>query len=1653
MMNLGVHVMLAAAATVGATLAPPARRLDESADTQWMLGSYSRVTVPLDDPNTPSTSKRMAWTPRISGDGNWATFYSDSNYGDLAAGTGDYRDYQIYAADLRTHPYSVHLVFAHATKDSKAPEMSYDGKRVVLVNDGELHLGTRADDGTYSTANLHERWAAENADADPLPEALTSTGGASITESGSKWTIVYSGAKSTGYNVYKLTESAQDKLVLSTVNTDTTTEERAGEPEISADASTVVFQSKFDDTRPDHREEIWVYHDDDSRHQVTAQGRDCNDDEDNAPNDLLTALQQYWGDAAEFNFTSGGAGGVPITGVASTSCSWAAAAGIQSGVKTIGARTPSVSGDGRFVTFTTNWDAATALGAHEDPQSPATTIVFLFDSLLGVTTRVGTPARSDVSGQHTCCPTASSATSIAKCDFDDRLMGKCCDQKPCRLSALNPTVSADGSVIVFVSDVDHEGSSDVHKGDLEVFLHHVHTRTTRRVTYTYNDKADETFPHISADGRAIVFSSTAHYGSATPVTNKDVFLTRLTFGCDDPMATNYHADADVAECCVFPDAAALDGTPIAFDFTLDVNLTAALGRVVGSTAEQSAAGWQEELADDLACALRIPSNQIDASVVSATDLLAATSPSDGHFAVRVHIDSAQLAPSRRRLDAVDTKPAETAEQITARLVAQLRDARSAIWKGVASRYIYSVTKSPAGTPATLYTRDLGAAEASFTRGTLMRLTSPTDEDGWTTAKRESARPALSGDGKYVVLQSDSNLDDGDDATTFGDNVYHIWRHEIATGKNVPLLPDMDTGDDAKYPAVSADGKVVCFYANLPDTDQPHFPDHVSAAGSSSIYHWWVAKANADNTAFEAPKMVSWTSDSGRKLMTSKCAVSADGSTVVFSSDSRMAGSDSPGSKDYQAWSVKVADLDSGNAAVTLISGGVDSPTNPLNITGGSDCFSDGAVSADGAFVALRCKGKEHPDGTVPVRKTTHDGTAQDQEDEGFLYDRANDKLTLFTDLGPANQCYDKTRITAMYRDYWGDERPGYNFTDAGISVMTTSSCAFAAAAGMQPGVGNTGVGNGGLSIDDAGRYVAYTADFQLATAFGTHDPRLPVSELNGFVYDRVLGITTRFTNPPSFDHVGAGACCKEGELAGCDFDDRLMGKCCDQKPCRKGAGQAKISGDGQKIVYYADVNYDGVVGQLPEGDLELFLYHAPTSTSHRLTYTYHASSDDLYPHISADGKAVVFQTKHNFAGETVGDEDANDRGAEEDVWLMQLTYGCDDPRATNYVAGADIPECCVYDAETAVAYMDGAPTEQIALTLAPIKLDGAPMSAAELMTGDNAAEKCDAWQDALVDDLVCALRVSPTRVQLSSDDGGCAADGDAPLKVTVDLVMTATAGAPTPQELTAKLLAQLRDPNSALWKGRVSKYLKKEEAIGLSSTTLEPPPSPPPPSASPSPPPSPKPSPPPPKPPPPPSPSPPPPPPPATEVVKTEFTAAGDVQDYDYRTVRTIKEVFAEEAGVNVEAVSVTVMPASVKIIVEIEVLNAAAATTVSTKLQTKLADAVTATAFLEDAKVTVEQIDSAPAAVAPPASRGDQSLEEADDDAVVLADGDVAGIVVAAAVGAMALFVCGVMIGLYMCKPAKPPAEYAKKTATELTHIKKSPFSSPRAADAEVKV
>ena len=105
-----------------------------------------------------------------------------------------------------------------------------------------------------------------------------------------------------------------------------------------------------------------------------------------------------------------------------------------------------------------------------------------------------------------------------------------------------------------------------------------------------------------------------------------------------------------------------------------------------------------------------------------------------------------------------------------------------------------------------------------------------------------------------------------------------------------------------------------------------------------------------------------------------------------------------------------------------------------------------------------------------------------------------------------------------------------------------------------------------------------------------------------------------------------------------------------------------------------------------------------------------------------------------------------------------------------------------------------------------------------------------------------------------------------------------------------------------------------------------------------------------------------PPPPPHAAIITTEFTAAGDVGDYDAAKKEKIAEAFAAEAGVSVAAVDVTVVAASVKIFVEIAMPDAAAAVAaVLSTLQTKLADAAAATAFLADADVAPHQGDGLP--------------------------------------------------------------------------------------------
>ena len=111
-----------------------------------------------------------------------------------------------------------------------------------------------------------------------------------------------------------------------------------------------------------------------------------------------------------------------------------------------------------------------------------------------------------------------------------------------------------------------------------------------------------------------------------------------------------------------------------------------------------------------------------------------------------------------------------------------------------------------------------------------------------------------------------------------------------------------------------------------------------------------------------------------------------------------------------------------------------------------------------------------------------------------------------------------------------------------------------------------------------------------------------------------LGITTRVTVPKSMDAVqGFEACCVHASpsssyrMPGCSLENRLKGRCCDQSPCRSGTLNVEISGDGQKIIFSSDVNYEGT-GYLTDSDLEIWVHHVVTSTTHRITHTRSRSS-------------------------------------------------------------------------------------------------------------------------------------------------------------------------------------------------------------------------------------------------------------------------------------------------------------------------------------------------------------------------------------------------------------------------------------------------------------
>ena len=452
-----------------------------------------------------------------------------------------------------------------------------------------------------------------------------------------------------------------------------------------------------------------------------------------------------------------------------------------------------------------------------------------------------------------------------------------------------------------------------------------------------------------------------HYGAditSDSDGNKDVWMTRLTYGCDDTDANNYKVDADVAECCHYTDVSIGGGATSEVSLTLQVDLADALNRTLNTPADDSCAAWRDTVISDLACALRVPANLITSSTAGTCAALSADAGAKT-IAVSVTFHPSTSGP--------------TATELKNKLVTALKDARSQVWSGIATRY--TLKAIAASDSSMLFTRDSTDDAYEYFRGTSLRVSK-----GVGIGTRSSSTARIAGDGAYIVYESESD----ELGLGLADGVYHIYRMEVATGTKVLVTPvDQASTVDSKYASSSADGTKICYYSNAPNT-------HTNQCdGCDTEYQWWLATANAANTGFGTPKTISWSSADGRKATSNgRCQVSNDGSAIVFSTDSDLSAPSVPAASatpagDYQVWVTR----DDG-ATATLMSGGINDPSNTAAFNLGSDCY-DPTLNSDGSFAAFRCKKKVHPSGYQP-------GSTAD--DEGWLYDRAANKLTMFAEM-------------------------------------------------------------------------------------------------------------------------------------------------------------------------------------------------------------------------------------------------------------------------------------------------------------------------------------------------------------------------------------------------------------------------------------------------------------------------------------------------------------------------------------------------------------------------------------------------------------------------------------------------------------------------------
>jgi Tol biopolymer transport system component len=120
-----------------------------------------------------------------------------------------------------------------------------------------------------------------------------------------------------------------------------------------------------------------------------------------------------------------------------------------------------------------------------------------------------------------------------------------------------PSISADGSRVVFVSDRFLTPGGYV-SGSLEIFVYDFGTSSFTRITNTYPIQAASQVPTINADGTRIVFSSNYNFTGGNADRNYELFLRDLTTGTTTQITTTPGSGTEIRPSINF------DGTRVAF---------------------------------------------------------------------------------------------------------------------------------------------------------------------------------------------------------------------------------------------------------------------------------------------------------------------------------------------------------------------------------------------------------------------------------------------------------------------------------------------------------------------------------------------------------------------------------------------------------------------------------------------------------------------------------------------------------------------------------------------------------------------------------------------------------------------------------------------------------------------------------------------------------------------------------------------------------------------------------------------------------------------------------------------------------------------------------------------------------------------------------